>query len=188
MSAAKKIKPGLPAASAPEFLVIGKVRRPHGVHGEMVAELHTDFPENIKPKKTLYVGEKHVEVVIVSLRQHNEGLLLGLEGITTPELAGRFRNQVLCIAAAEASKLAPGEYYFHELLDMDVMDEADKPLGTLVEILETGANDVYVVRTSTGAELLLPAIPEVILDVDLVAKKMHVHLLPGLNKDEPRSP
>ncbi len=165
-------------------MVVGKVRRPHGVHGEVVAEIYTDFPERISLKKAIYLGEKHVKLVIASQRPHNEGLLLGFEGVTTPEQAGRYRNQILSIAASEASELPEGEYYFHELLDLEVVDVAGNPLGTLTEILETGANDVYVVTDSAGRELLLPAIPEVVLDVDLDAKTMKVSLLPGLVDEE----
>ena len=183
MSGAKERLAGSPTAGGPAFLVVGKVRRPHGVHGEVVVEIYTDFPEHFTPKEAIYLGEKHVKLVITSQRPHNEGLLLGFEGVTTPEHAGRYRNQILSIAASEASELPKGEFYFHELLDLQVVDEAGNLLGTLTEILETGANDVYVVTDATGSELLLPAIPEVVLDVDLEEKTIKVHLLPGLIGD-----
>jgi 16S rRNA processing protein RimM len=187
--AREKARPaGLPTAGGPDFLVVGKVRRPHGVHGEMVVEIYTDFPERLTSKKKIYLGEKHVSMIITSQRPHNEGLLLGLEGVTTPEQAGRFRNQILSIAKAEAPLLSEGEFYFHELLDLVVMDEAGVLLGKLTDILETGANDVYVVSDASGNELLLPAIPEVILDVDLDTKVMRVHLLPGLTGNEHEEP
>jgi 16S rRNA processing protein RimM len=188
MSGAKERPAGPPTAGGPDFLVIGKVRRPHGVNGEVVAELFTDFPERVNPKKAIYLGEKHVKLVIASQRPHNEGMLLGFEGVTTPEQAGRYRNQILSIVASEATELPKGEYYFYELLDLEVVDEAGNPLGTLTEILETGANDVYVVTDEAGRELLLPAIPEVILDVDLDAKTIKVHLLPGLIGNETDEP
>jgi len=184
MSGAKERPAGPPTADGPDFLVVGKVRRPHGVHGEVVAEIYTDFPERLLPKKTIYLGEKHLKVDISSQRPHNEGLLLGFEGVTTPEQAGRYRNQIISIAALDASGLPEGEFYYHELLDMDVIDEEGNPLGTLTEILETGANDVYVVTGAAGRELLLPAIPQVVLDVDLKLKKMKVRLIPGLVDEE----
>jgi 16S rRNA processing protein RimM len=184
MSGAKERPAGPPTAGGPAFLVVGKVRRPHGVHGEVVAEIHTDFPEGLNPKKDIYLGEKHVKLVIASQRRHNEGLLLGFEGVTTPEQAGRYRNQILSIASSEVSELPEGEFFFHELLGLEVMDEAGNLLGTLTEILETGANDVYVVTDAIGRELLLPAIPEVVLDVDLDAKTMKVRLIPGLVDEE----
>ena len=187
MSGARKRPAGPPTAGGPAFLVIGKVRRPHGVHGEVVAEIFTDFPEHIRPKKAIFLGEKHEKLIIASQRPHNVGLLLGFEGVLTPEQAGRYRNQILSIAASDASELAKGEYYFHELLDLEVVDVVGNPLGTLTEILETGANDVYVVTDSVGRELLLPAIPEVVLDVDLDAKIMKVQLLPGLVDNESKN-
>lgn len=175
---------GSPTAGGPAFLEAGKVRRPHGVRGEVVLELYTDFPERLRPKKVVYLGGKHTRLVISSQRPHNEGLLLGFEGVTTPEQAGLYRNQILYVAATEAEALPDGEYYFHELLDLNVIDETGKILGVLTEIIETGANDVYVVTDDAGNELLLPAIPEVILDVDLDAETMKVHLLPGMAGDE----
>jgi len=175
---------GPPTAGGPAFLVVGKVRRPHGVHGEVVAEIHTDFPERLSPKKAIYLGEKHTKLVIASQRPHNEGLLLSFEDVTTPEQAGRLRNQILSIRTSDASELPPGEFYFYELIDLQVVDELGNPLGTLTDVLETGANDVYVVTDSSGHELLLPSIPEVILDVDLDKKTMKVHILPGLVEKE----
>jgi 16S rRNA processing protein RimM len=187
MSGARERPAGPPTAGGPAFWIVGKVRRPHGVCGEVVAEIYTDFPDRMSPEKAIYLGEKHVKLVIASQRPHNEGLLLGFEGVTTPEQAGRYRNQILSIAASEVSELPEGEFYFHELLDLEVVDEAGNPLGTLTEILETGANDVYVVTDSAGRELLLPAIPEVVLNVDLEAKTMKVRLLPGLVDEEDKS-
>jgi 16S rRNA processing protein RimM len=184
MSGDKKQPAGSPTAGGPAFLIAGKVRRPHGVRGEMVVEVYTDFPERLRPKKAIYLGEKHTRMVITSQRMHNEGLLLGFEGITTPEQAGLYRNYTLYVTASDAEELPEGEYYFHELFDLNVVDEAGKPLGILTEIVETGANDVYVVTDADGKEILLPAIPEVVLDVDLDAKTMIVHLLPGLIGNE----
>jgi len=164
----------------PAFLAAGKIRRPHGVHGETLLEVWSDFPERLTPNRVVYLGEKHQAVTLLSQRAHQDGLLLSFAGITTPEEVGRFRNQVLYVDAGEAPELEEGEYYFHELYDLPVVDAEGKSLGTLTEIIETGANDVYVVTTPAGKEILLPVIPEVILDVDLDSRKMTVRLLPGL--------
>ena len=80
-------------------------------------------------------------------------------------------------------ELPEGEFYYHELLGLSVMDETGESLGKVTEIMQTGANDVYVVTNEAGHEILLPAIAEVILDVDLDSKIMKVHLLPGLVED-----
>lgn len=184
MSADRQRPAGSPTAGGPAFLEVAKVRRPHGVQGEMVVEIRTDFPERLRPGKTVYVTPENKPLTITSRRSHNEGLLLGFSGVTTPEDAARYRNRILCISASDAHELETGEYYFHDLLGLDVTDESDRRLGALTEILETGANDVYVITDDAGAEILLPAIPDVILEVDLKAKKMKVHLLPGLVNDE----
>jgi ribosomal protein L35AE/L33A len=92
MTDAKNKLAGSPENREPAFLAIGKVRRPHGVRGEVVAEIYTDFPEKIIPKTTIFLGEKHSKFTIKSSRQHNEGLIIGFEGVNSPEEAGRFRN------------------------------------------------------------------------------------------------
>jgi 16S rRNA processing protein RimM len=171
---------GSPTAGEPAFIAVGKVRRPHGVTGEFVVEIYTDFPERLKPGKVLYAGEKHNPVTIRSERVHAEGLLMAFEGYSTPEQVGRFRNQILYIPKAERSDLPEGEFYYDELLGLRVVDETGNLLGELTEIMETGANDVYVVTDSKGKELLLPAISEVVLDIDLPGGMMKVHLLPGI--------
>ncbi len=80
-------------------------------------------------------------------------------------------------------ELPDGEYYFHELFGLSVVDETGALLGEVTEIIQTGANDVYVVKDRFGREILLPAIAEVVLSVDLAKKQMKVHLLPGLVDD-----
>ena len=77
-------------------------------------------------------------------------------------------------------ELPEGEYYHHQLLGLNVITDDGRELGALVDILETGANDVYTVRDADGTEILLPAIPPVILDISLVDRQMRVHLLDGL--------
>ena len=171
---------GSPAAGEPAFLAVGKVRRPHGVSGDVLVEVFTDFPERLQTKATVYAGENHIPLVISRQRYHNDGTLLAFDGFYTPEQVGRFRNQILYIKSGEAIELPEGEFYFHELLGLSVTDETGEHLGEVTEIVETGANDVYVVTNAAGRELLLPAIAEVILDVNLVLKSMKVHLLPGL--------
>jgi 16S rRNA processing protein RimM len=178
---------GSPAAGEPAFLAIGKVRRPHGIAGDVLVEIYTDFLERLQPKAMIYAGEDHLPLTIRHQRIHNDGVLLAFDGYTTPEQVGRFRNQILYIFAADASELPEGEYYYHELLGLSVRDEAGKSLGEVIEIIQTGANDVYVVMNDAGREILLPAIAEVVLDVNLDLKIMKVHLLPGLVEDGDRA-
>lgn len=180
MSGDKTRTSGSPNTGEPAFLAAGKVRRPHGVRGEMVLELYTDFPERLRPKTKIFLGEKHVPLILHGVRPHNEGLLLSIEGVDTPEDAGQYRNLIVYVSAKVLPALDEGEYYFHELIGINVVDEFGNTLGELTEIMETGANDVYLVTAASGNEILLPAIPDVVLSVDLEARTMRVHLLPGL--------
>lgn len=140
----------------------------------------TDFPERIAPKVTLYLGEARQPVEVRSVRQHAKGLLLSLQGYSTREQVGSLRNQILYVHAGDRPELPEGEYYHHQMLGLRVVAEGGEVLGVLMEIIETGANDVYVVRRQTGSDVLLPATDEVILKVDLEAGELQVRLLPGL--------
>jgi 16S rRNA processing protein RimM len=171
---------GSPSEGEPEYLAVGFLRRPHGVRGEMLMDVHTDFPERLRTGLTVYVGSGYQPMVIASRRMHASGMLVRMRGIKTPEEAGRFRNQWVYVPAGNRPPLPEGEYYHHQLIGLTVCTDQDKELGTLTGIIETGANDVYVVKDATGREVLLPAIPAVVLEVDLHSHRMRVHLLDGL--------
>ncbi|NMB89868.1 MAG: 16S rRNA processing protein RimM [Chloroflexi bacterium] len=158
------------------YLVVGKLRRPHGVQGEIIMEVFTDFPERLRKRQTLYVGEEHRPVQIDTIRGHQQGLIISLVGYPDREAVGTLRNQMLYRKAAEAPQLPEGEYYYHQLIGMRVVDERGKEVGVLSEILETGANDVYLVKNAAGEEVLLPAIEDVILEVDVPGKSIRVRL------------
>ncbi len=171
--------PGSPVGE-PEYLVIGFLRRPFGVSGEILMDLHTDFPERFRTGRKIYVGDDYKPMTLASVRPHGENLLVRLRGVNTPEMAGQYRNTWIFIKTKDAPPLPEGKYYQYQLLGLKVVDETDHLLGTLTEILETGANDVYVVKDEAGKETLLPAIPSVILDVQPEAGVIRVHLLEGL--------
>jgi 16S rRNA processing protein RimM len=163
----------------PLYLSVGFLRRPHGLKGEIIMDLHTDFPERMEKGRKVFVGEDHKEMTLTNVRPHQTGLLVKFDDIDTPEEAGLYRNQWVYVMTKDVP-LPEGQHYKHELLGLKVVDEQDNLLGELVEILETGANDVYVVRDDSGKEILLPNIPSVILDLNVGARTMRVHLLDGL--------
>ena len=176
---------GQPAGSSttgePEFLVVGKLHRPHGVRGEIVMEVVTDFPERLHTGMVVYVGEDHQPQHVASLRPHDLVLLISFSGYDTPEDIGRLRNQTVYVRTEDRPALAEGEYYHHQILGLKVIEENGNALGILTDILETGANDVYIVQPAGGGrEILLPAISEVVREIDLEQGTMTVHLLPGL--------
>lgn len=162
------------------FLTVGFIRRPHGVHGEMIMDIHTDFPERLKPGTKVYVGEEHKPMTIASARPHGTGMLVGLRGLTNPESAGQLRNTWVYVPAKDRPPLPDGKLYQHQILGMRVVTDDGQQLGKLTDIISTGANDVYVVTGENGKEVLLPAIPDVILGYDLPNGEIKVHLLDGL--------
>ena len=163
------------------YLAVGRLRRPHGVKGEIIMDVLTDFPERLEAGMLLYAGEAHQPLRVRSIRSHDKVLLMAFEGMQTPEIVGELRNQFLHVSAADRPPLPAGEYYHHQLIGLRVIDEAGNSLGLITSILETGgANDVYLVTGQDDRELLLPDIEEVVLSIDLEAGEMRVHLLPGL--------
>ena len=180
----KKIKSkpasGSPSIGEPEYLVVGFLRRPHGLHGEMVMEIHTDFPERLKPETEVYIGDSYEKQLISNVRIHNEGLLIKFRDLETPEFAGRYRNESVYVKAADRPALPDGQYYHHELIGFKVVDEKEELIGTLLEIMQTGANDVYVVRRADRREVLLPVIASVVIAVDTGNRQIRVRSIPGL--------
>lgn len=162
------------------YLAIGFLRRPHGVGGEMIMDLHTDFPERIKAGRKIYVGGNYGSCTLENVRPYKDGVLVTLRGYETPEAVGRFRNQWVYVKSKDVPPLPKGQFYKYQLLDLEIIEENGSRLGILSEILETGANDVYVVKNDDGKEILLPAIPSVILKVELEAHRIIVRLLDGL--------
>lgn len=177
-------KAGSLETSGPAFLVIGKLRRSHGVRGEIVMEVFTDFPERIRKGVVVYIGEEHLPKRIRSRRPHIEGLLIGLDGITTPEEAGSHRNLFVYVRTNDRPKLDEGEFYHHQILGMRVVSDEGEQLGILREILETGANDVFLVETSNHREILIPGTPEFVKEINVGKGEILVHLIPGVMSND----
>ncbi len=175
---------GSPLPGEPAFLAVGKLRHAHGVRGEILMEVLTDFPERLKPGITLYLDEGDRALQLTHCRHHNEGLLLTFQGLSTPEEVGLLRNQLLYVRADDRPPLEEGEFYQHQLINLSVVNDAGEPIGVVNEILETGASDVLVVRPATGPEVMIPMVDEFILEVDLECHQIKVHLIPGMLGEE----
>ena len=147
-------------------------------------EILTDFPERIQPGARVFVGEERISLSIRGRRTHHKGLLISFDGYDDPESVGIFRNSIAYVRVEDLPALPDGDYYHHQLIGIRVVTEEGRELGTLVKIMETGANDVYVVSTPTGPDLLLPAIESVILSIDIENDEMLVQLLPGLEVEQ----
>ena len=163
------------------YLAVGRIVRAHGVHGELSMAILTDFPDRFKSIEQVYLGNEFdaTPYILEGYRWHKKNLLLKLSGVTTRTQAESLRNLFVQVPIDEATPLPEGTYYLYQLIGLEVVTTATQILGTLVNVLETGANDVYVIK-SGDQEILLPAIDEVIKSIDLENKRVTVELIDGL--------
>ena len=160
----------------PLYLAVGKLRRPHGINGEILMEVLSDFPERIVHGRHVFIGEGHTEFVIDNARPHARGLIVSIQSIHDRTQAESFRNEMVYIPSSDVITLSEDTYYHHQLIGLEVRTEKNDSIGTIAEILETGANDVYLIKTLDGKEILIPAIKSVVLNIDLEMGKIIVDL------------
>ena len=174
----KRDNKGSPKSGEPVFLVIGKIRKPHGIRGELVFEVTSDFAEHIKPGIHVFLGASKESYFIQSIRKKGNNLLITIEGLRDRNSVEGFRNIYVFVKASSLPPLHAGEYYNHDLLGTSVYTTEGKKIGRIVEILKTGANDVYVIASGKRdkQEILIPAIDSVVLKIDIATKKMIVDL------------
>lgn len=163
-----------------EYLVVGRVAAPHGVHGELRVALETEDPNRFQSLARVFLGEQHQPFEVKGARLHKGQVLLSLSEIPDRNAAERWRGAWVYVSAEDALPLDEDQYYYHQIIGLEVVTEEGETLGRVVEIIATGANDVYVVRGGER-ERLLPAIGEVILRVDLGAGRLTVRLPAGLD-------
>lgn len=167
------------------YLELGQIVSTHGIKGEMRFNPWCDKPEFVKKFKTLYFdknGEKSVKVK--SARPHGNMVILMLQDIDTVEKAQALKNTVLYMKRADAH-LPKGTWFVQELFDCTVIDDNNgKVLGTIVDVSETGANDVWHIKTPKGDEVLIPAIKQVIVNVDVEKGEILINPIKGLFEDE----
>mgnify|MGYP005841289417 CR=1 FL=1 len=164
---------------APSYLAIGKIVRPWGVQGEVRVEILTDWPERFGLLEYVYLGEQAVLYRLERFRLYKGCALLKLVGCDDRNAAEALRGQLVQIPPEKAMPLDEGEYYVHQIEELEVWTDEGEMLGRVVEVLFTGANEVYVVHGPRG-EMLIPAIADVVLRVDLEGGRLIVHLMDGL--------
>ena len=165
-----------------QFLQVGIITSPHGVRGEVKVFPTTDDARRFKKLKEVILDEKRTQrtLEIEQVKFFKNMVILKLKGIESMNDADKLRNVPLLIPREQAVKLKPGEYFICDLIGLQVSDESGTLLGTLTEVIQTGANDVYVVQMENGKEVLIPNIKECIIKVSLEENSMTVHLLEGL--------
>lgn len=166
------------------YLAVGRLRKPHGIQGEISMEVLTDFPERLKRGSKLLVGPEHITYQIQALRWNNQVMLLTFKGINTPEQAGELRNQMVYVRTADIPKLEEGEYYHHQLIGLQIYSDTGKLIGTVRELIDAGSTDVLVIRPDLGKEILIPMVDENILEINLDQGLIRMKLLPGLIEED----
>jgi 16S rRNA processing protein RimM len=160
-------------------LVIGRVIAPRGVRGELRVQIETDSPERFYGLRKVFLGEQLTPFEVHRARLHEGQALLQLKGIEDRNAAEQWRGALVYVALTDAIPLEENEYYYYQIEGLKVVTVEGEVLGTVTEIIPTGANDVYVVQGEEG-EILLPAIEEVIVEVNLEEGILRVKLLEGL--------
>jgi 16S rRNA processing protein RimM len=163
----------------PQYLTIATVLAPFGLRGELKVRIETDFPERFARLTQVYLGPNHEPFTFEAFRLHKGFGLLKLKGCDSRDEADGLRGWEVQIPLEEAVPLPPGQYYTYQIEGLAVYTEEEEYLGAVEEVLSTGSNAVHVVQGPLG-EVLIPALADVIVNIDLEAGRMIVRLPPGL--------
>lgn len=165
-----------------EYLRVGVISSTHGIRGEVKVFPTTDDPQRFRKLKRVMLDTKkgYVELRVAGVKFFKNQVILGFEGYDSIESVEGYKGMDLLVSREDAVPLEENENFIVDLIDMTVVTDEGETLGTLVDVMQTGANDVYVVETEGKREILLPAIRDCILDVNVEEKRMLVHVLEGL--------
>lgn len=165
-----------------EKLRVGVISSTHGVRGEVKVFPTTDNVNRFKKMKQVILdtGKEELELQIEGVKFFKQFAILKFKGIDNINDIEKYKGKELYVTRANAQRLGRNEYFIADLLGIQVTEDTGRVLGTLKDVIETGANDVYVVEMENKKELLIPAIKQCILNVDVEAGQMEVHLLEGL--------
>jgi 16S rRNA processing protein RimM len=164
----------------PRFLVIGRVIRPHGIRGDLRVESHTDNLERFSWIEKVYLNEDDGEPLLVEkVRFHQNRVLLKLKGVEDRNAAESLRHSWLYIPMDEAIPLEEDEYFLYQLIGLKVVNQDGDVLGEISDVLETKANNVFIVKDDEH-EHLIPDIPEVIKEINFANNIMKIDEFPGL--------
>ena len=165
-----------------KYLELGQIVNTFGIKGQVKVNPFTDDIKKFEKLKEIYIEKKN-ELKLFQIEKVNYSknmVILKLKGIETPEEAESLRNSYLKIDRKDAKKLPEGTYYIADLIGLDVYTDENELLGKVDYIYNTGSNDIYVVKDEQGKEILLPAIKDVLKQVDLENGKIIVHIIEGL--------
>ena len=165
-----------------EYFEIGQIVNHFGIKGMVKVNPFTDDISKFEDLKYVYIQLKNElkKVKIEQVRYNKNQVLLKLEGIDSIEEAEKYRNFYLKTEKESQEDLGEDTYYIVDLIGLDVYSDKNEYLGKIEDVFPTGSNDVYVVKDNLGKQILIPAIADVVKEVDLKNKKMIINLIPGL--------
>lgn len=166
-----------------DLLRVGVIANTHGIRGEVKVFPTTDDPRRFEKLKDVILdtGKEKRNLEVQSVRFFKNMVILKFKGIDNINDIERYKGKDLLVTRENAVPLEEGEYFIADLIDLEVFEDTGRKLGILDDVMQTSANDVYVVKNEdTGKEILLPAIEECILDISLEERKITVHLMEGL--------
>ena len=163
-----------------QFLETGKITGTHGLKGEVRVQPWADSPEFLSEFDELYFDKGAEKIEITASRVHKHMLIMKIKGMDSVEDAEKLRNKVLYMNRDDVA-LEDGAYFIQDLLGLAVVDDdSGETLGQLDDVSETGANDVYHVKTPGGRVVLIPVIPDVVRDIDLEKGEIRIFKMKGL--------
>jgi 16S rRNA processing protein RimM len=160
-------------------VVVGTVAKAHGVRGEVAVEVRSDNPDRFADGATVYLEDGRA-LTVRSHRSHGDRLLVSFAGVDDRDAAAALRGQALVVPPSMLPPLPEGQWWPHQLLGCSVRTEAGRELGELVDVLPNPANDLWLARDAAGRETLLPAVRDLIVDVDPASRTIVVRDVPGL--------
>lgn len=165
-----------------DLLQVGIITSTHGVRGEVKVYPTTDDPRRFRRLKevVLDTGREKLNLEIEGVKFFKQFVILKFKGLDNINDIEKYRQKSLYVTRKNAVRLQRDEYFIADLIGLKVQDEDGTELGTVKDVIETGANDVYEVEMADGRSLLLPAIKQCILNVDVENGMMRVHVLEGL--------
>ena len=164
------------------LLRVGVISSTHGIRGEVKVFPTTDDVKRYSKLKNVILdtGKEQIELEVQSVKYFKQFVIVKFKGIDNINDIEKYKTKSLYVTRANAVRLRKDEYFIADLCGLDVWEDNGEKLGVLKDVIETGANDVYVITLEDGKELLLPAIKECILNVDIENCKMEVHVMEGL--------
>lgn len=164
------------------YLRVGVIASTHGLKGEVKVFPTTDDPERFRDLKQVFLdtGNEYKSLNVAGVKFFKNQVILRFREFNDINEIEQYKGKDLLVTRDQAVPLKENENFITDLIDMEVYTDEDKRLGILTDVLQTGANDVYVVETDKGKEVLIPAIPSCILEVNVEAARMTVHILEGL--------